>query len=91
MNIALHLIREREHLALLDRAKLRALEAQTGQSTDDDGSYWLARTAALERVADLAGRLLAGYGETDELREALEALDTVQARPCRNGDHQVAA
>jgi hypothetical protein len=91
MSLALHVIKDREHRALLDRAKLRALEQQTGQSTDDDGSYWLARVAALERVADLADRVMRGKQDEAALREALDVLNGVQAPACRAGDHQVAA
>lgn len=89
MSLIPYVLRDAQMGALHARAKLRALELETGRATDDDGRYWLARVTALEHVAAAARGVDDTAGSLARLQEAIRRLDGVQARVCREGDHQV--
>jgi hypothetical protein len=74
-----------ELAALKHRAAIRALEQQTGAPANEMGEYWLARTAALEKVAHEAGKIVKVWH--NDLLKALYDLDAIQAPACREGDH----
>jgi hypothetical protein len=75
-----------ELAALRHRAAIKELERQNGEFTDEMGRYWLARTAALERVAYEAGQTTK-WTRPHPLEKALEALERIPAPACREGDH----
>lgn len=68
-------------------AELRQLEADVGRSASADGRYWLARTAALERVAEAAATA-SRTGSVEVLRVPLAELRSVPAPACNPNDHQ---
>jgi hypothetical protein len=77
--------RNQEIAKLKHRAAIRALEDQCGIATDEMGEYWLARTAALEKVAYEAEKIADVHH--NQLLKALHDLNTIQPPTCREGDH----
>lgn len=86
-DLVLHVVPRLERDARLARAELRQLEQQTGQAANADGTYWLARTAAMEIIAEAAQRAHQ-TGDVTGLTEPLDLLRMIPAPACNPCDHQ---
>lgn len=75
---------ERGLVSLHTRAAQRQVEQDEGQAETATGRYWLARTSALEHVADASRR-----GDRVAIQRALDNLDRIElTQPMsRDGDH----
>jgi hypothetical protein len=82
----LHVVPRLEREARMARAELRALEQKTGQTADQHGAYWLARTAAMETLTEAARQALR-TGDLSLLAQPLRVVQSIPAPACNVADH----